>query len=346
MCILGVEIGIKYVMENGGIKIVSMKYILDQKLNTVHKEGCTLIGEYTVVWNELYLRMIGKGKKKVCPFCCKKDYKQLVQEKNQITIQKSGFKFISVAGRNVFHRSVCKLAMATNNILGFPTYKRAAKSGRCPCKICKPENCDEILTNTQKSRKIKEKRVNEFQGLRKAEVRAVKRYREAKEEFARNALDKNENLNTLTQTRFSFWAARGYKNFHLRNCSKLKDLQNLKGFGKYEEAVKAGYTPCKICKPTNKNNVEFSIALRSKKVEDETIDVLVRGCEKYQYAYQQEEDFFYIETPKGKWKIHIRSNPIRLEHINFMYSSRNYHRQPKLFLSFIDVFNYIKRHDK
>lgn len=318
-----------------------MKYILDQKSNTVHKEGCKLIGDCTVVWNELYLRLLGKGKKRVCPVCCKSDYKQQLWDKNQAAIKKSGFKFISVVGRNIFHCSNCKLALAANNILGYATYKGAAKDGRNPCKICKPEN-DEI----SQTKKIKAKHAKEFQGLKQAEVKAIKRYREAKEELARNAFDKNEELTTLTQTRFAFWAARGYNNFHLRNCPKLKGLQDLKGFGKYEEAIKAKYTPCKICKPTKKNNVEFSISLGSKRVKDETMDVLIGLCEKYQYVYQQEEDFFYIQTPKGKWKIHTNSNPIRLEHINFMHSSRNYHKQPKLFLSFIDLFHYIKKHDK
>ena len=66
------------------------------------------------------------------------------------------------------------------------------------------------------------------------------------------------------------------------------------------------------------------------------------------YAYQRETSFFYIETPVGKWKINLSTKPILLDHINLAEKWKdqvNYHRQPRAFLSLIDTFLYIRRHD-
>lgn len=324
-----------------------MKYVLDLDKNTVHRETCERVGKNTVVWNDLLIRLVENGKKKVCSVCSRNDYRRLWRTKNGEILAKTGHKFIAVAGGTAFHRNTCGLALSSRRLIGFATYKGAAKGGRCPCKICKPTNSDEVWADMPKpKKKRKNKSPKEFQGLKKEEVRAIKRYREARSEFEQNNNDKTEDLYTLTQTGFAFWAARGYKNFHLRNCPKLNGLNDLKGFGKYDRALKAGYTPCKQCKPTKKHNVEFSIPLNSRKVKDETVEKLEVMCVQNGYSYRVDESFFYLETPKGKWKIHIHAKPIRLEHINLLYSSRTYHRQPKLFFSLTDTFNYIKKHDK
>ena len=46
--------------------------------------------------------------------------------------------------------------------------------------------------------------------------------------------------------------------------------------------------------------------------------------------------------------IHIFTHPIIVDHINYVKEPKNsekYHRQHRLFLSFSDTFEYIKRHD-
>ena len=57
--------------------------------------------------------------------------------------------------------------------------------------------------------------------------------------------------------------------------------------------------------------------------------------------------YLYIETSVGKWRINIGTSPVKLEHINLAKNpnSITYHKQPRIFLSFIDTFDYIKRHD-
>lgn len=341
----------------------SMHYVLENEKKTVHKEGCTRIEKSVTVWHDLYLRMIGKGKYRVCPICCRADYKKILYDKNRAIIEKTKFAYIAVEGRSVFHRPSCACAASTAHLIGFENYKSALKKGRSPCKVCKPVNEElvglELEKKEEKSLSVlgqiqeqearkKQKRKHEqqeFFGLQKEEIRAIKRYRQAKAERQTCGVE-TKDARILTQTSFAFWAGVGYKNFHLRTCPSLDGMENLKGFSKYGHATRAGYTPCKHCKPSPKHNVVFSIPLKSKSVAGETVEELKQLCEKNQIPYAEEEAQFLLETAKGKWKIHLNRNPIRLEHINLAYQSREYHTQPKLFFSLRDTFYYILRHDQ
>ncbi len=46
--------------------------------------------------------------------------------------------------------------------------------------------------------------------------------------------------------------------YHLPTCKQVRGLQeqNRVGFHTAEEAVKAGYVPCGVCKPPTRNNQE------------------------------------------------------------------------------------------
>jgi len=51
----------------------------------------------------------------------------------------------------------------------------------------------------------------------------------------------------------------------------------------------------------------------------------------------------------GRWKIDVSAHPYIVYHINRVMAQHNehdYHRQPRLFLSLADTFEYIQRHDK
>ena len=51
----------------------------------------------------------------------------------------------------------------------------------------------------------------------------------------------------------------------------------------------------------------------------------------------------------GRWKIDTSTSPYVIYHINLVRTPDNenyYHRQPRLFLSLLDAFLYIHRHDK
>ena len=115
----------------------------------------------------------------------------------------------------------------------------------------------------------------------------------------------------------------------------------------FQDAVFAGYTPCRHCKPTAKHDVTVSIPIYSRPREDETVQDLVALCQTAGYAHTFDGVRFCLETPVGKWKININTHPIQLQHINLVMTphEQEYHKQPRLFLSLADVFTYIERHD-
>ena len=120
------------------------------------------------------------------------------------------------------------------------------------------------------------------QGLSADEQRAINRHRQAQEErmaYMQNGSlkqDGKDDLYTLTQPRFAFWAASGYNTFHLRNCKKMSGLKNLKGFSLYADATAAGYRPCKCCKPTSKHDIYLSLPIYSKKRYGDGIRRVIR----------------------------------------------------------------------
>jgi len=48
-----------------------------------------------------------------------------------------------------------------------------------------------------------------------------------------------------------FWASKGSNKYHYPECKWAQKInkKNLIKFSSPEDAIKAGYTPCKVCKP-------------------------------------------------------------------------------------------------
>lgn len=48
-----------------------------------------------------------------------------------------------------------------------------------------------------------------------------------------------------------FWASKNSNKYHYQNCKWAQKIKssNLVNFKSPEEAVKAGYVPCKVCRP-------------------------------------------------------------------------------------------------
>ena len=157
-----------------------------------------------------------------------------------------------------------------------------------------------------------------------------------------------DDLYTLTQPRFAFWAATGYNTFHLRHCKKMVGLTHLKGFSLYADATSAGYRPCKCCKPTSKHDINVSLPIYSKKRYGDGVQALIDACESHAYEYKQDGSRFTFETPVGIWRLDTTRTPYRIQHINTAMNPNNritFHNQPRLFYSLKDVFDYVKRHD-
>jgi len=321
-------------------------YQYDVQTGLVHVRGCAEISQGSTVGFESLQTPIRKGYKP-CG-CCKEDYRKAYRERNIDIINRSRYAYVYASGSNVYHRRSCHLILSAKNIMGAGKYETIRATRKRPCKICNPTFYDAytVAPKLPKQNIIR-------RSLSRENVNAVNRQRIASKERSRRLSDKTlteaqrSDIYTLTQPRFAFWASPGYSTFHLRSCPKLQGLSNLSGFARFSEAVRAGYSPCKKCKPTHKHDITLSIPISSRVREGELPTVLEPLCKSAGYAFAYEPDRICIETPAGKWRINTTIMPIRLEHINLVTSpaASDYHVQPRVFLSFIDVFDYIRRHD-
>ena len=330
-----------------------LPYQYDPKTNTIHKKECPtlLIGEIETQGYE-NLKSPLRRQYRPCE-CCAKEYRMALRERNMDIIDRTQYTYIYSPESKVFHKYTCGLMLQARSILGTIKYDTVVKTGRTPCKVCNPTAQDFFrpLPPQQKVARLKKKKLP---SVSIDGAKAIKRQKQAL--FERNQLLQNEGLTetekndayTLTQPRFAFCVGQGYQTFHLRSCPKLKEVSNLRGFGAYKDAIRAGFTPCRKCKPTAKHDVVYSIPIKSHIRENEKIEDLETLCNDAGYSYRRENAYFCLETPVGKWKIDVNTAPVKLYHINLVKTpgARRYHEQPRLFLSFIDVFDYIKRHDE
>lgn len=330
-----------------------MPYQLDAATGLLHRKDCDDIPDGAVLSGFASFKPCFNGKARPCP-CLTEEYRRAKRERNQNIIDRSQYNFVYVKTSPVFHRRDCSRILSANSIMGSIFYDACAKTGRRPCKLCKPSAL-ELVKIPEKIYAPVKVPCGPFQkNLPNPEQRAIQRLKQSQEERRNAPLDsmtgqERADLLTLTQPSYAFWAAAGYQTFHRRDCHKLKGLSNLKGFSRFRDAACAGYTPCKLCKPTKKQDMIYSIPITSQKRQDESVQDLVALCEENQFTYSREAGYFTIRTPLGRWRIHLKCNPIAVDHINLTTTPDNpllYHRQPRLFLSLADTFSYIKRHDR
>lgn len=334
---------------------VNLPYQYDPLTNTVHTRACPeLSGRINEMHGYEYLITSVRKGYKPCK-CCSDEYYKLRRERNSLVLGNTPFAYAHVQGSGVFHKTECKRLISAKEITYAWSYKELADTGKTPCKICIPQPDDELKKRqARRGNTYKKKPKSEEDLCSEDDRKAIKRQKKAIEE--RERLLKNENLTeteindiyTLTQPGFAFWVGKGYRNFHLHSCGKLQWISNLKGFGTYSDAVRAGYTPCRHCKPTSKHDVKYSIPITSRKRTDDTIEKLEARCREAGYPYCNAGEYFFLETGVGKWKILLKSSPVKLMHINLVRTpnGKHYHEQPRLFLSLADTFSYIKRHDE
>lgn len=329
----------------------NMAYYADIATNTIHKKGCPKLPEtgYLKGYNELS-KPVGKGY--IPCDCIKAEFRAARRQRNQSIIARSQYRFLYSPDSTVFHRRGCKIIRNAKQIRGTIYYQACASTGRHPCKICKPSPEQDPIKPLQSS---SQKKPSNSANLSAEEQRAINRHRQALEQrksVERNPAlspEKHTDLCTLSKPGYVFFAARGYKNFHLRHCKKLSGLSHVVGFSHYSDAIKAGYRPCKHCKPDPKFDATVSLPIYSAKRYGESAKLLKDLCNRFGYQYWEEAGMSHIETEVGIWKVNPRVSPYRLDHINLTKDPQNrtnFHRQPRLFLSLRDAFYYIKRHDE
>ncbi len=329
-----------------------LRYQYDPATNMMHLLECDKYDHDSMqIKGHAELKVVFRRDIGVCE-CCRADYRAELRAKNRSLMNKTFYTYIYTPNSSVFHRYDCSIMLNAKHIIGENHYEFIKGMCKVPCKVCKPESSDrkKHIAEQTRSKKLEQELCNSGS----SDVsRAVKRHKAAAEERARLLKDdlseqERSDIYTLTQPRFAFWAARGYTTFHQRSCPKLHGMSELQGFSMYNDAKRAGYRPCRHCNPTPKQNITLSIPITSKRRKNESIEELEPMCKSMGYPYSYDSQYFCLETPVGKWKINTVDFPIKLKHINLVVnpSADDYHDQPRLFLSFVDVFDYIKRHDE
>ena len=285
--------------------------------------------------------------------CCKNDYQAELREKNRKIVDNSQYTYIYTPTSNVFHRWDCELILDAKTIMGTRHYSTVIKTGRIPCKTCEPTATDrhrQLSPYARQMQLLNEVTQSSTGEMSKALHRQWVAAKDREELLNDPSLSQQEisDIYTLTQPRFVFWAAKGYSFFHHRGCPKLRGVSELKGFSTFRDATRAGFRPCRQCKPSANQDIHLSIPITSTQRNNDTIEEIEPLCRDAGYAFSYESQYFCLETPVGKWRINTSTSPIKLQHINLVKSLNEvkYHNQPRLFLSFVDAFHYIKRHDE
>ena len=330
---------------------------LDPETWILHDKACPdIAGRTDLIGLSSYKEAI-KKRPQPC-ICCHENYIVENWKLSSKSIRNCHFKFIYSERGGLFHNLDCILTrqIPYMDLKGTAYYEKCITKGFQPCRYCKPTFSDQVFQfdETRNSNYISQGKWHTTRLLKREEVVALHRQEIALKE--RIALSKTAKLKTeteirdehvLTRSGYAFWAASGYQTFHLRSCPKLDHISGLNGFAKYTDALRAGFTACKLCKPSSKYDILISVPIYHQERQGETIDTLNRLCDEYGFQHRFESRYYYIDTPVGKWQIKVYTRPVDVYHIN---SSANpdtihYHKQKRLFLSLTDTFEYIKRHD-
>ena len=329
--------------------VQTLLYVYDKSTNTIHSRCCKNISDGDTINYPNFTTALRKGYK-ACK-CCKREFQTALRERNRDILSRISFKYVFAPKSLVFHTPNCRAILSAREIRGTGDYNTAAATGRNPCRLCNPAPFVKPSPTPAEPKKAKSKfsKKSNSKSIKTAVARQQEALKERSELLNNSSLSEAErkDIITLTQPGFAFWSGFGYNNFHLRSCPKLKDLSNLHGYRTYQEALNSGHTPCKKCKPSAKNNVLVSVPISNRKRDSESVSEIESMCKDSGFSCEYDEDFFYLETLVGKWKIDLNSYPVRLYHINLVVDARTeeYHEQPRVFLSLTDTFLYIKRHD-
>ena len=278
-----------------------------------------------------------------CPTCAAQAWKRALREYNAENIRLRRCGYFYFPDSPVFHRGDCPALLSTRRTFnGAVYYDTCVNTCRRPCKRCKPVPG---LFAFAAPRTEKE---SVAPWLDKKAKRALARHRQAvqERESARQTEmtdTQRRDMATLTATDCAFWASRGYKTFHLRTCRKLNGLTHLRGFSTCQQALNAGYQPCRECKPTPKYDIQISMSLETREREDETPENLLALCARLGLNCEYEEPLLRVHTAVADWKLNLTMRPVIIEHKP--QGSADYHRQHRMFLSVTDAIHYIHTHD-
>ncbi len=342
----------------------SFPYLLDQKTGFLHSSSCSRVQNLKNAIGYT-LKSAIQQRYKPCS-CCQDEYWSLSAQLTEEVIQRSEYNYIYTWDSKFFHWPSCihVKQIPYVDLRGSVYYSKCIRIGKKPCGWCKPSPNDQVLPDhviiPPEAQGIKDPLKNArtclvIRKMNKAEATAYKRYKIARKERDLAKTNKGltpeerHDLMTLTNPGFAFWAVPGYQSFHTRSCPNLSRLSGFRGFSSFAAAEMAGFSPCRFCKPSAKEDIKQSVPIYSEERKGERLELLDALCEAKGYAHSFEAPFYLISTPVGEWKLNVQMRPIDVYHINKVLDQDNsgdYHKQHRLFISLQDTFRYINRHDR
>ncbi len=342
-------------------------YWVDTQTGLAHTQGCPDLFGTTAGYGVGKLETAIRHEAKPCPVCCRLEWQKALKARNEDVVRRSDCGFFYLKGGKVFHTAECSILLrSAKPPFGITYYKSCIERGLRPCKICKPQ-AGELASKAERRRLQRQQNPAATKAVRlpleiaahkrqltEAEKRAVKRHERATADRAKVNLNslpeaQRKDVLVLTSSSYAFFAATGYGNFHHIDCPKLKGLTGIRGFMLYGDAVKAGYQPCRHCRPTAKMDIPITIPNNSRVRPNEKIDSVIAKAESYGYRCSYEKPVLTLETPVGRWIVEVHYHPIFVEHQHTNESAATnseLHWQPRLFLSLEDVVDYVHRHDQ
>ncbi len=345
-------------------ELYGSKYVLDLTNMQGHIASCSLIPQDITMKRVATLDEVVKSLVLPCS-CCSGEYWSYSRKRAEENIRKSQLNYIFTEDTGLFHVPSCIYVqnIPYPKVHGSVRYSKAVAKGLFPCGRCWPRPEDEnephythedgFAIRRKMAEKIAAGRLGATEDkaagrtLKRHEINAMQRHNQAIKE--REALSPNvkgtegHDAFVLTQSSYAFWAAEGYRNFHLRNCPKLNGLSHLHGYARYSDARKFGLSPCKLCKPSAKNDIIASVPMKQRIRENETEEQIDNFCDSQGWKHEYSDNAYYIETPVAKWKLMTDTHPLAVYHMP--NGQTEYHKQHRTFLSMTDTVEYIRRHD-
>jgi len=322
-------------------------YWYDETTNIVHSNSDCMEAKGAALKGVGTIKTCIVRQYKPCPTCCRETWKRSLREYNSENIRQRRCGYFFFDNSPVFHRATCYTVLqATRPFDAAVYYDTCISSGRTPCKVCNPVPG---LYSTNGNVSSCHKAANTSpQWMGKNERRALERHSQAVKERASIDMEKltaseRQDALILTSTNYSFWAGKGYGNFHLRTCRKLQGIKNIRGFESYQQAIRAGYLPCRECKPNAKHNLQISMPFDTEVRKNETVETVLAYCTRMGLEHTYKEPIINIHTDLADWKINVTKNPVVIEHRPL--SCNAYHQQHRMFLSMTDAIWYIRKHD-
>ena len=320
----------------------TFRLLYDPETRLLHRSDCDCLPEARYLPGYTSFRVPIRRGYQAC-ICCRKEYFEALRKRNAEWISRADYPFLYSGNSRVFHTKSCPHVLMIREIRYTFHYDTCARSRR-PCKLCRPHPHTPYLEAPKSTSPVSPAEVAD----------ALKRFYQAKQDqddiWSQKGLtaSQRDRALQLTHPGLAFWAGAGYQTFHVKSCPKIAGLSQLRGFPRYRDAVQAGYSPCRLCKPTAKQDIPYSIPITSQVRPGECCETLAQWCSEHRLLFQHDERYFILRTAAGKWRIHMCLRPVQLEHINLITNPRcqTYHVQPRLFLSLRDTFDYIIHHDK